>query len=452
METQKKCSYKKHENINAVSYCLECNVYMCNKCLNQHEFLDNHHKYNLDKDIQEIFTGKCKESNHNIELEFFCKTHNQLCCAACLSKIKEKGNGQHTDCDVCLIEDIKNEKKNKLSENIKYLEDFSNNLENSINELKKMIEEINKSKEELKMTISKIFTKIRNIINEREDLLLLEVDKKYDKSFFKDEEIIKLSDKLPSKIKISLEKGKLINNEWNDKDKLNSKINDCINIENNIKKIKEINESIKKYNSNSINIEFTPEEKDNEFNEFLENIKNFGEIFEVKEREKEELIFRFKPGTNYNLTNNGKVATKISGGDSWNCTIIGDKKIPENRISKWKIRINNFEIKSNTWNILIGIGPDNPNNENNYYTKCWSFICGFSQLSIKSGSEKGYNNHSGKLKKGDVIEVIVDRKTGNLSFSVNGTNYGIAYSQIPKNEELYPIVMINDQNQIVEIV
>ena len=419
METQKKCSYKKHENINAVSYCLECNVYMCNKCLNQHpEFLDNHHKHNLDKDIQEIFTGKCKESNHNIELEFFCKTHNQLCCAACLSKIKEKGNGQHTDCDVCLIEDIKNEKKNKLSENIKYLEDFSNNLENSINELKKMIEEINESKENLKMTISKIFTKIRNIINEREDLLLLEVDKKYDKSFFKDEEIIKLSDKLPSKIKISLEKGKLINNEWNDKDKLNSKINDCINIENNIKNIKEINESIKKYNSNSINIRFTPEEKDNEFKEFLENIKNFGEIFE-KERDEEELIFRFKPGTNYNLTNNGKVATKISGGSSWNCTIIGDKKIPENRISKWKIRINNFEIKFNTWNILIGIGPDNPNNKNDFYYNCWSFICGQSKLFIKSSGTSEYNNHSGKLKKGDVIEVIVDRKTGNLSFSVN---------------------------------
>ena len=28
-----------------------------------------------------------------------------------------------------------------------------------------------------------------------------------------------------------------------------------------------------------------------------------------------------------------------------------------------EIRLNNFEIKSNTWNILVGIGPDNPNNE-----------------------------------------------------------------------------------------
>ena len=33
-------------------------------------------------------------------------------------------------------------------------------------------------------------------------------------------------------VKLSLEKGKLIDKEWNDKNKLNSIINDCINIEN----------------------------------------------------------------------------------------------------------------------------------------------------------------------------------------------------------------------------
>ena len=84
--------------------------------------------------------------------------------------------------------------------------------------------------------------------------------------------------------------------------------------------------------------------------------------------------------------------------------------------------------------------------------KCWSFICGLSKLCIKSGIETKYNNHSGKLKKGDIIEVIIDREIGNLSFAVNGLNYGIACSEIPKNEQLYPIVMINDENQIVEIV
>ena len=67
----------------------------------------------MDKNIEEIFTGKCNVSNHKMELEYFCRTHNKLCCAACLSKIKDKENGKHHDCNVCLVEEIKEEKKIK---------------------------------------------------------------------------------------------------------------------------------------------------------------------------------------------------------------------------------------------------------------------------------------------------------------------------------------------------
>ena len=134
---------------------------------------ENHHSYNLEKNIQEIFTGLCKEEQHKIELEFFCKTHNKL------SKIKEKGNGQHADCNVCLIEEIKDEKKNKLKENIKKLEEIFNKIEDLINNLKQIFQKINEDKEKLKLDISKIFTKIRNTLNEREDELLLEIDNNY---------------------------------------------------------------------------------------------------------------------------------------------------------------------------------------------------------------------------------------------------------------------------------
>ena len=68
---------------------------------------------------------------------------------------------------------------------------------------------MNENKEELKLKIQKIFTKIRNELNNREDEILLEVDKKFEDFFIK-EEIIKECGKLPDKIKISLDKGKLI--------------------------------------------------------------------------------------------------------------------------------------------------------------------------------------------------------------------------------------------------
>lgn len=57
------------------------------------------------------------------------------------------------------------------------------------------------------LNISKIFTKIRTTINEREDEILEEVEKLYDELFFK-EDIIKISEKLPNQIKIYLEKEK----------------------------------------------------------------------------------------------------------------------------------------------------------------------------------------------------------------------------------------------------
>ena len=53
--------------------------------------------------------------------------------------------------------------------NIKILEDLSINLQQSIKELNIIFEKIEKNKEEIKINIQKIFTKLRNVINDRED-------------------------------------------------------------------------------------------------------------------------------------------------------------------------------------------------------------------------------------------------------------------------------------------
>ena len=281
MEKQK-CSSKKHEEIDAIIFCLECRIYMCNKCENFHsELFQNHHQVKLNNDNSKgIFTRFFNEKNHLDKLEFFCKNHNKLCCASCIIKIKKKGKGQHSNCNVCIIEDIKKEKKSKLNENINILENLSNSIEKSINELIIIFEKINKNKEDIKMNIQKIFTKIRDIINKREDELLLEADKEFDNIYFK-EDIIKESQKLPNKIKLSLKKSKLIDKEWEDDNKLNSLINDCINIENNIKEINIINNNIKKSNRLiNLKIKFTPEDENKkEFLNISGIFKNFGKIY-----------------------------------------------------------------------------------------------------------------------------------------------------------------------------
>jgi len=275
---KKKCSFKEHKDIDAVSYCYDCKVSICNKCKIYHQgLLENHHLYNIDNN-KEIFIDICKEKNHINKLEFYCKNHNQLCCVACISKIETKGYGQHKNCHICIIEDIEEEKKNKIKDNIKYLEDLSNNLDNSIEELKIVYNKINERKEELKTKIQNIFTKIRTTLNEREDELLLEVDNKYNDIC--NEDIIKESEKLPNEIKLSLEKGKLINNEWNEDHKLSSIINDCINLEDNIKNINLINNKIKKYKLNQdISIQFNIENE--YFDNYIKSTKTFGQILNI---------------------------------------------------------------------------------------------------------------------------------------------------------------------------
>ena len=107
----------------------------------------------------------------------------------------------------------------------------------------------------------------------------MEVDKKFDDLFFK-EDILKESEKLPNKVKMSLEKIKEIDKE---KSKLNSFVNDCINIENNIKYINSLNEKINKCNNlDGLAIKFIPDEE-SEINKFIEIIKSFGKITVIHE-------------------------------------------------------------------------------------------------------------------------------------------------------------------------
>ena len=131
------------------------------------------------------------------------------------------------------------------------------------------------NKEELKIKIQKIFTIIRNELNDREEKLLSEVESIYENTFFK-EELIKQYEKLPNKIKSSFEKGKLLEKEYTN-DKKPFLINECIKIEENIKEINIVNENVIKLNKlNKINIKFNPDE--DEINEDLKKIKAFGKI------------------------------------------------------------------------------------------------------------------------------------------------------------------------------
>ena len=151
---------------------------------------------------------------------------------------------------------------------------------------------MNETKEELMVKIQKIFTKIRKLINEKEDKLLLELNEKFEQLNL-DENKLKKIEKLPEIIKKNIEKGKTMDKDWDSDNILNSLINDCITIENEVGNINKEIEGMNKYNTN-IKIQYIPEDE-YQINTFLESINNFGKIIID-----DEDIFNISHIINYN--------------------------------------------------------------------------------------------------------------------------------------------------------
>ena len=240
-------------------------------------------------------------------MEFFCKTHNQLCCAGCITKIKLKDKGQHSDCELCTLEDIKENKENLLKENILNLEKLSKEMDGLIDEIKVVFEKINKDKEELKLNIQKIFTKIRNSINEREDEILSKVDELFDNVYIKESEMNEI-DKYPNKIKGLLKQGKNTIDQWNkeknEKNELSYLVNNCIDIEKTLLNINNMDQNLKRCKTEMTSvIKFSPFEV-SDLNKFISSLTTFGKVYkenkdlnkdkdsnEIQQKNMEENIF-----------------------------------------------------------------------------------------------------------------------------------------------------------------
>ena len=259
--------------------------------------------------------------------------------------------------------------------------------------------------------------------------------------FFK-EDLIKDSEKLPNKIKISLEKGKSLDKDWNDNE-LNYFINDCIEIENNIKEINIINESIKKYNSNkNKEIKFN----ENGINNILDIIKNFGKIYYNK--------FTFK-NCPLNINENRKykisgekmnILTKTGTNNVWMGTIC-ENELEKSKEHKWKIKI----LKTTQYKcIMVGVAPIDFDINSSDYNCGWYFYCNNSAL--YSGPPHKYNGKGTNLNKvNDEIIIIMNMNKRTLKFIINNEDKGESYTDIPIDKPLVPAVCLYDINDCIEI-
>ena len=249
---------------------------------------------------------------------------------------------------------------------------------------------------------------------------------------------------MPKKIKISLDKGKSIDKKW-ESNNLYSNINDCINIENNIKNINEINEIINKCDiKNKIKFYFNP--KENQLNEFLKSIKSFGQIYYN--------IFSFKKCPT-NIDENRKyvlsgyknnIITK-TGYNGWMGTICEtelDKSIEEH---KWKIKI----LKSQNKSIMVGVAPIDFDILSSTQNTCgWYLSCDNSKL--YSGPPFKYDCVKTNLSKvKDEVVIVMNMKKRTLKFIINNEDKGDSYNDIPIDKSIFPAVCLVHKDDSIEV-
>ena len=438
-----KCYYNEHSEQTATNYCFKCNKFLCETCSTSHfDANPKHNLFSVEKDLNLNFTGFCTEGHPN-KLDYYCSTHNNLCCAACLCKINDKGDGQHTECNVCYIGDIKEEKKSKLIDNLKLLKKFSLNIKKMLKDIGNIFERTNPIKEDIIKTIQNIFDNLRNLLDQREKELLDEVDDLYSQNFF-DEKFIKESNKFQTKIKYNLDKGKNVLDNWEEGEKngkLNFLINDSINIEKSINELQNVKDKI-----NSINIKSKLQfcTHDGDIEDISEKIKNLGKVVCYNHKyifkecpndiiEKKKFIIS---GDKSNIIN------KTGPNFIWTgTTCINEFK--EYVEYKWKIKI----LKSQTNQIMIGVAPIDFNIQHMDNTDFAKNICGWYfycyDLKLYSGPPHNYINKSNAITDfSNEIVIVMNMNKRTLKFILNNMDKGEQYKDIPIDKPLYPVVCL----------
>jgi hypothetical protein len=295
--------------------------------------------------------------------------------------------------------------------------------------------------EEITSKIRAVFSELRDCLDEREKILIANINKIASKN----KELRFMNEMIGDLTKIK-EKYRSSSGDLDEKilTKIDKKMTNMSNM------IDDMNNYKRKIGRNE-DYEFLYEE--NELFDILNKIQGFGEIKKCS-----DYFFKWRKGPNYTLSCHNLIATKTSGGEEYNCNILGDIILPRNRINKWKIKLKKLTMTSmgdcdnNNFDgdILIGVAPANVDqNEKDLYFKAWTFLCGNSKISIPSGFYKDYIKDN-RLKEGDIIEVIMNTINGELSFAINNVNYGVA-CRIPLNTELSPFVLIYGQEESIEL-
>ena len=152
-------------------------------------------------------------------------------------------------------------------------------------------------------------------------------------------------------------------------------------------------------------------------------------------------------GSKLALSENDAVLTKTDGRDDWTAAALGTAKN-----ASFRVRLRNAEACF----VMIGVAPARINKGGFNFTSCGYYMnCNDSHLF--SGPPTSYNNKAygdGQLPAGAVVSVLFGadaRGRRTLSFAVDGRDLGVAYDDLPRDEDLYPAVEVGEQGIVLEL-
>ncbi|CAC5368255.1 unnamed protein product [Mytilus coruscus] len=188
----------------ADAFCPQCEDLLCDVCQNHHKVakLSNSHQTISIVEYEKLPTfikninNKC-EDHENI-LEFYCKTHDMLCCKRCLIS-------SHKNCnETTLIEDLLSVPtfhKSSALDNIKQiLQYIDKNIHTALEDRKRNLDELRQQKEILLKRVSQKRQEINDLLDQLEKTLLQQLSEVEKESHKKMEMVIKDLEERSSKI------------------------------------------------------------------------------------------------------------------------------------------------------------------------------------------------------------------------------------------------------------
>ncbi|VDI59110.1 Hypothetical predicted protein [Mytilus galloprovincialis] len=177
------------------AFCPQCEDFLCGACQNHHKvakLLISHQTISIVEYMKLptfIKNVNIKCADHENIFEFYCKTHDNLCCKQCLIT-------SHNDCnEITLIEDLLSmsalQKTSALNDIEQILKCLSTNIHTAIDDRKRHLDEIQQQKDNLLGKIKEKREEINNLLDLLEKSLLQELSEVEKESSQKMEMVIK---------------------------------------------------------------------------------------------------------------------------------------------------------------------------------------------------------------------------------------------------------------------